>query len=297
MNFTQGIIIKGIGGFYYVMNSEGTVFETRACGRFRKEKTVPVVGDRVRLNESCDSVTEILPRTCSFIRPPVANIEQMIVVISTVLPQVDLRLADAMLFYFETKGADSVICINKADIADAEDIERVKKIYESACYKVIVASAEENRGTDELRDVLKNKISAFSGNSGVGKSSLLSMVCGRKLETGELSRKTQRGRHTTRHVELIPLDFGGFVLDTPGFGRFDLPLMTTDNVKNYFREFKPFEGQCRFAGCMHTSEPGCAVLDALEKGIISESRMESYKSFMNELRGVKEWQLKRKGSV
>ena len=151
------------------MNSEGTVFETRACGRFRKEKTVPVVGDRVRLNESCDSVTEILPRTCSFIRPPVANIEQMIVVISTVSPQVDLRLADAMLFYFETKGADSVICINKSDIADAEDIERVKKIYESACYKVIVASAEENRGTDELRDVLKNKISAFSGNSGVGK--------------------------------------------------------------------------------------------------------------------------------
>ena len=231
------------------MNSEGTVFETRACGRFRKEKTVPVVGDRVRLNESCDSVTEILPRTCSFIRPPVANIEQMIVVISTVSPQVDLRLADAMLFYFETKGADSVICINKADIADAEDIERVKK----------------------------------GGAQG---------AAGKEAQTAPQER-----RHTTRHVELIPLDFGGFVLDTPGFGRFDLPLMTTDNVKNYFREFKPFEGQCRFAGCMHTSEPGCAVLDALEKGIISESRMESYKSFMNELRGVKEWQLKRKGSV
>lgn len=250
------------------------------------------------LNDSCDSVTEILPRTCSFIRPPVANMQQMIVVISVSSPRVDLRLTDAMLFYFETKGTDSVICINKADIADEDEIDRLKKIYESACYKVLVTSAEKNRGTEELKEVLKNKISAFSGNSGVGKSSLLNLVCDSELETGELSRKTQRGRHTTRHVELIPLSFGGFVLDTPGFGRFDLPVMTPDNVRNYFRELKPFEGRCRFAGCTHTAEPGCAAFKALKKGIISESRMESYKSFMNELRNVKEWQLKTKrGSI
>lgn len=289
----EGIIIKGIGGFYYVRSEDGTIFETRACGRFRKEKVTPLVGDRVRLDESLGSVVEISERSCEFVRPPVSNITQMIVVFSTVSPKVDLRLVDTMLLYIESKGIKGAVCINKSDLDDAGNIEKIRRIYVSAGYPVIVTSAESGIGGEALRELLKDNISAFAGNSGVGKSSLLNLIDSDfSLQTGNVSEKIQRGKHTTRHVELLPLSFGGYVLDTPGFGKIDLPQLQPRQLEDYFKEFEPYKGNCKFTGCSHTKEKGCAVIDALEKGIISSSRHESYKEFYEKLREIKPWERK-----
>ncbi len=288
----EGTIIKGIGGFYYVRSADGAVFETRACGRFRKEKITPLVGDRVKLDESLGSVIEIFERSCEFVRPPVSNITQMIVVFSTVSPKVDLRLVDTMLLYIEAKGIKGAVCINKSDLDDAENIENIKKIYESAGYPVIVTSAEKGLGGEALAKLLKDNISAFAGNSGVGKSSLLNLIdSGFSLQTGGVSEKIQRGKHTTRHVELLPLSFGGYVLDTPGFGKIDLPIMEAKYLEDFFREFKEYKNECKFSGCSHTKEKGCAVKEALEKGKISASRYESYTEFYERLKEFKPWNI------
>ena len=290
---TVGTIIKGIGGFYYVKTDDNSVYETHACGRFRKEKIIPLVGDRVYLTQKLDSICEILPRKSEFIRPPVANIDNMVVVMSASFPEANLRLTDTMLFYFESRGTDVVICINKSDSDSDGKAKKLSDIYTSAGYRVIITSAVNKMGKDELESVLKGKITAFAGSSGVGKSSLLNLVCKEyNLETGTLSSKTERGRHTTRHVELLELPFGGYVLDTPGFGKIDLPKITADATADYFREFKKYEGMCRFTGCTHTSERDCAVLEAAEKGEIQPSRMESYLAFFNELKENKAWQLR-----
>ncbi len=289
----EGIIIKGIGGFYYVRCDDGNILETRGCGRFRKEKITPLVGDRVVLDESLGSVVEILPRSCEFIRPPVSNVTQMIVVFSTVSPKVDLRLVDTMLLYIEEKGIKGAVCINKSDLDDPENIEKIKKIYQSAGYQAIVTSAEKGEGGEALSSLLKDNISAFAGNSGVGKSSLLNLIDGSfSLETGNVSEKIQRGKHTTRHVELLPLSFGGYVLDTPGFGKIDLPVIEAKYLENYFKEFEPYRGQCKFTGCSHTKEKGCAVREALENKEISISRYESYVEFYEKLREIKPWERK-----
>jgi len=284
----KGRIIKGIGGFYYVRCENGEIYETRACGRFRKEKITPLVGDMVELDASLGSVTEILPRSCEFIRPPVSNISQMIVVFSTVSPKVDLRLVDTMLLYIETKGIKGAVCINKSDLDDEENIAKVKDIYEKAGYRAIVTSASLGKGGDELKSLLKDNISAFAGNSGVGKSSLLNIIDSDfDLQTGNISEKIQRGKHTTRHVELLPLSFGGYVLDTPGFGKIDVPEMEAKYLQDYFREFEDFKDGCQFTGCSHTKEKGCAVRAALDEGKISLSRYESYLEFYENLKDYK----------
>lgn len=288
----KGRIIKGIGGFYYVRCEDGKTYETRACGRFRKEKITPLVGDMVSLDESFGFVNEIDERSCSFIRPPVANISQMIVVLCTTSPKVDLKIVDAMLLYIEEKGIKSAVCINKSDLDSEENIAEVKNIYEGAGYKVIVTSAEKGIGADELCEVLKDNITAFAGNSGVGKSSLLNLVDKEyDLETGSISEKIQRGKHTTRHTELMPLKFGGYVLDTPGFGKIDLPKMEARFLQDYFKEFEPYKNECRFQGCSHTKERDCAVKDALESGKISKSRYESYLEFYEKLKENKPWNM------
>ncbi len=291
----EGIIIKGIGGFYYVRCDDGNTLETRGCGRFRKEKITPLVGDRVLLDESLGSVVEILPRTCEFIRPPVSNITQMIVVFSTVSPKVDLRLVDTMLLYIEEKGIKGAVCINKSDLDDHENIEKIKNIYESAGYETIVTSAEKGEGGEALSKLLKDNISAFAGNSGVGKSSLLNLIDGSfSLETGNVSEKIQRGKHTTRHVELLPLSFGGYVLDTPGFGKIDLPIIEAKYLEDYFKEFEPYKEGCKFTGCSHLKEKGCAVREAVENKEISLSRYESYVEFFEKLKAIKPWERKEK---
>ena len=222
----------------------------------------------------------------------------MIVVLSITSPALDLNLADKFLFYIETNNTDAVICINKSDLADNGEVEAVKEIYEKSGYRVIVTSAEKKTGISELKDVLKGKISAFAGNSGVGKSSLLNLIESNfTLSTGEVSKKIMRGKHTTRHVELMELSFGGYVLDTPGFGKINLPQMTAKNVQMYFREFQRFISNCRHHGCMHTKGAAdCAVIKAVSDGLIAPSRYESYLAFCEELKDYKEWQ-NRKGLI
>jgi len=288
----NGIIIKGIGGFYYVRDDSGEVYETRGCGRFRKEKITPLVGDKVLLDESKSSIVEIMERSCSFIRPPVANISQMIVVLTTVSPKVDLKTVDTLLLYIEANGIKGTVCINKSDLDDEENILKTKEIYENAGYKTIVTSAEKGIGGDALKEVLKDNVTAFAGNSGVGKSSLLNLIDSDfSLQTGDVSEKIQRGKHTTRHVELMPLSFGGYVLDTPGFGKVDLPVMESKYLENYFKEFESYKKMCKFTGCSHISEKGCAVREALENGEIMPSRYESYVEFYNKLKDIKAWNM------
>lgn len=291
----NGIIIKGIGGFYYVRTDDGVVHETHAAGRFRKDGMIPLVGDRVELTENLDAISGICARKCSFIRPPVANIDQMIVVLCVNSPKVDLNLADKFLLYIETNNVDAVICINKSDIADKNEIDAIKEIYEKSGYCVIVTSAEKGLGAEDLKVILKGKISAFAGNSGVGKSSLLNLIeKDFALSTGEVSKKILRGKHTTRHVELMELSFGGYVLDTPGFGKINLPLMEAENVQLYFREFQKFIPDCRHRGCMHTKDTeGCAVLKAVNNSKIAQSRYESYLSFCEELKDYRQWKNKK----
>ena len=269
-------------------SDDGEIYETRACGRFRKEGITPLVGDRVILSENRDSVVEILPRSCEFIRPSVANVNQMIVVLSLISPEVDLHLVDTMLFYIETKGIEPVICINKCDLGAGNRYIDVQSIYEKTGYRVIVASAKEGEGKEELAEVLKDKITAFAGNSGVGKSSLLNLIEKEfGLETGEVSKRVERGKHTTRHVELMPLPFGGFVLDTPGFGKIDLPKIEKEEIKYYMREMRDLNDKCSFRGCNHISEKGCAVIGAVNEGRIEKARYESYLSFFEELKNYK----------
>lgn len=288
---TEGIIVKGIGGFYYIKTVDGKIHETRACGRFRKQGITPIVGDRVLITENLDSISEILPRSCEFIRPAVANIDQMIIVISLVSPAVDLRLVDTMLLYAEKKDVESIICINKSDLNAGDGYCEVSRIYKMAGYRVIVASAKDGKGREEIKNVLKDKITALGGNSGVGKSSLLNLIEKEfALKTGEVSQKIERGKHTTRHVELLPLSFGGFVLDTPGFGKIDLLKMEKENIKYYMREMKDLNESCMFGGCNHISEKGCAVLKAVKENKISASRHESYLAFFEELKDYKDWE-------
>ena len=251
------------------------------------------MGDKVELSPERDSITEIYPRSCSFVRPAVSNINQMIVVISTVYPKVDLHFTDTLLFGIETRKIDAAVCINKSDLDEDGSILKAFDIYQKAGYKTIITSAKDGRGKEDLYALLKDRITAFAGNSGVGKSSLLNLIGeDLKLETGDLSAKTEKGRHTTRHTELLPLPCGGYVLDTPGFGKLDLPPMTADEAEKYFREFAPYRESCEFTGCSHTSERGCAVLEAARRGEIAESRMESYIDFYNKLKEYKKWQFK-----
>ena len=267
------------------------IFETRACGRLRKEKIVPMIGDRVALSENCDLVTEILPRKSSFIRPPVANVDQMVIVASPISPQIDLLLVDTLILQNEISGIDTVLCLNKTDLVDESTVEQIADIYKNAGYKTIFASALNNRGGEQLKTVLKGKITAFAGNSGVGKSSILNLL--NKdfgLETGSISR-IERGRHTTRHVELLPLEDDTFVVDTPGFSRLEIPTLCAEDISAYFKDFALYSKDCKFRGCTHIDEPGCAVKIALENGTIGASRYTNYKYFYGKLKDIKKWQL------
>ena len=285
----NGTIIKGIGGFYYVKASDN-VYECKARGVFRKERVTPMIGDRVviEVNGEKGSITEIVPRTSSLIRPPVANIDTIIIVVAAAEPEPSLELIDKMLVNAEISGIKPAICINKTDLRMREDIE---EIYTKAGYEVFTVSAEKNAGTDKLFDYLKGKTTAFAGLSGVGKSSLLSLITDDTLETGEVSEKIRRGRHTTRHVELFEID-GGFVLDTPGFGQLEVEGIKADELQNYFPEMADAGGSCRFRGCAHINEPDCYVKEKLENGEISPSRYDSYKAMYEKLKLVKDWEKK-----
>ncbi|QZY57118.1 ribosome small subunit-dependent GTPase A [Crassaminicella profunda] len=282
----SGIITKGIGGFYYV-KSQDTVYECRARGKFRKQKVTPLVGDRVKISVNKASnqgmVEEIIHRDMEFIRPPVANVNQAIIVFAAKKPDPHLMLLDRFLAMAENEDVDVVVCFNKMDL-DEEYVIKLKNLYSAAGYPVISTSVKLGMGIDGFKEILKDKITVFAGPSGVGKSSLLNATQPNlSLKTGEISEKNKRGKHTTRHVELLELDFGGWVLDTPGFSSLNLDFIEEDELQYLFREFTPLIGKCKFTGCKHVNEPKCAVKDAVEENNISRSRYESYIQLLKEI--------------
>ncbi len=286
----KGTIIKGIGGFYYVKASDN-VYECKARGVFRKKRITPTIGDVVEIETSGEkgSIVDILDRRSYLVRPPVANIDTMLLVVAAAAPEPSLFLIDKMLVNAEINNIHPVLCINKTDLEKRNDI---KKLYENAGYEVFCVSAEKNKGTDKLKKYLSGRTTAFAGLSGVGKSSLLSIITEDTLETGDVSEKIQRGRHTTRHVELFELNNGGFVLDTPGFSSLELNGIKADELWEYFPEMREYNYECRFRGCSHINEPDCVIKNKVESGEIAPTRYESYTQLYKQLKSVKEWEKK-----
>ncbi len=290
----EGLIVKALSGFYYVQTDDGIV-ECRARGKFRKEHMTPLVGDRVQiaLEAGKGTVTEILPRRNSFIRPAVANLDALVVLASCVIPVTEPFLIDRITAIAGNQNVPVILCVNKCDLDDGT---RLVKIYEHAGYRVIRTSAETGEGVEELRAAISGGVVAFTGNSGVGKSSILNCLDPAfHIRVGEVSDKLGRGRHTTRHVELYRLPDGTYVADTPGFSSFDteqMELVLKENLQYAFPDFAPYLGQCQFNDCAHLAEPGCRVLEAVEAGDIEPTRHESYRRLYEKAKEIKMWELK-----
>lgn len=285
----SGIIIKGIGGFYYVLSGEA-LFECKARGIFRKDDISPLPGDMVNFSvidneKRKGSIDEILPRTSRLVRPAVSNVDQVAAVIAVRSPAPDYLLLDKLLVTAEKENINPVICINKIDLDADREYEKTAGLYSKAGYRTIPASSSTGEGFDELKAVLKGRITVFAGQSGVGKSTILNIIMNSMvMKTGILSEKTERGRHTTRHAELVRLDSGGYVVDTPGFSSFELPNMDFKDLQLYYPEFGGIEDKCRFAGCSHVNEPDCSVKAAVLSGFVSEERYKRYIEFYSYLK-------------
>lgn len=275
----EGVISKALSGFYYVTTGD-SVLECKARGRFRLDGTSPLVGDRVQCSVDANGkgrIDMVEPRRNFFIRPAVANIDAMVFVAANTNPVTDPFLVDRVSVIAADAGCQLILCINKTDIDRGDELYR---IFHTAGFTVVRTSAENGDGVDDLRSAITGKICAFTGNSGVGKSSILNrLMPGAAIPTGEVSEKLGRGKHTTRHVELYALGGGTYVADTPGFASFDVEMMnpiSKEQLQYDFIEFEPYIGKCRFNDCAHLKEPGCAVTDALTKGKIMPSRYRSY---------------------
>lgn len=280
----EGQIIKGVGGMYTVLTESGA-YQAKARGRFRKEGITPAIGDRVELElpgegEDYGYILSIRPRKSMLERPPVANIDLLLVVLACKSPEPDLLLADKLLLRAARESIAAVVVINKTDLAPCGELERQ---YRLSGYEVLPVSAETGEGLQALRARMKGHVCAYAGQSGVGKSSLMNALAGRNaLITGSVSR-IERGRHTTRHVELITLDTDTWVADTPGFSLLEADEMDPAQLKNLYAEYAPYEGQCRFLGCNHVNEPGCAIKTAVGEGILSAPRHERYKLLFEQI--------------
>jgi len=289
----QGRIVKALSGFYYVQTPEEEVVQCRARGRFRKDGQSPLVGDMVHFSRQGESgsVEEILPRKNAFLRPAVANLDLLVVFASCVIPVTEPFLIDRICAIAGNQNVPVVICINKCDLKTGEDLE---KIYRNAGYATVCTSAETGEGVEELASLLHGKMCAFTGNSGVGKSSILNRLDAKlNLQVGEVSEKLGRGRHTTRHVELYRLPNGAWVADTPGFSSFDterMDLVLKENLQFAFLDFAPYVGKCQFNDCAHLAEPGCAIRKALEQGAIEPTRYDSYIRLYEKAREYKPWE-------
>ena len=288
-----GRIQKALSGFYYVNTGDGALLTCRARGKFRKSGVSPLVGDRVEctaLGGNEGVIEAVLPRRNAFERPAVANIDQLVIVASEAIPRTEPYLIDRMTAIAALKGCAVLVCVNKCDLADGKAL---CDYYTRAGYRALRVSAVMGEGLDELRAAISGKLNAFTGNSGVGKSSLLNALDPRfALKVGEVSQALGRGRHTTRHVELYRLDGGAEIIDTPGFSSFDaetLSLELKEQLPETFPDFTPYLGQCRFVGCSHTREKGCAVLRAVQDGAIVRGRHESYLRLYDELKDLKAW--------
>ncbi|TGY98310.1 ribosome small subunit-dependent GTPase A [Petralouisia muris] len=291
----QGKIIKGIAGFYYVYTAEAGIFECKAKGIFRKEKIKPLVGDHVEMEaisqeEKTGNIVRILERKNELIRPAVANIDQALVIFSADRPKPNFNLLDRFLVMMEQQQVETVICFNKQDLAEEEELARLRGIYEGCGYEVLVVSAKKEQGIEELLGVLDQKTTTVAGPSGVGKSSIINLLQSKvQMETGDISEKIERGKHTTRHSQLIYIQDQTFIMDTPGFSSIYLTGIEQQNLQTYFREFKKYEPCCRFQGCSHTHEPDCSVKQALEEGVLSPVRYEDYVMFYEELKNVRKY--------
>lgn len=286
----QGKIIKGIAGFYYIYAEDGNVYECKAKGIFRKDNFKPLVGDNVEITvldeeEKEGSVTSILPRRNSLIRPAVANVDQAFLIFAMENPKPNFLLLDRFLIMMKQQEIPAVICFNKKDVGEKEEMEKLYEIYTGCGYRVVLSSTYEGEGMDEIHEILKGKTTVVAGPSGVGKSSITNCMQGEvQMETGEISKKLKRGKHTTRHSQVIPVEKNTFLVDTPGFSSLYLTDMKEEELRDYFPEFVMYEPQCRFQGCMHIHEPGCAVKEALSEGEISQQRYDNYLALYEELK-------------
>ena len=293
--YMQGKIIKGIAGFYYVNVVESGIFECKAKGAFRKDGIKPLVGDDAVIEvldekEMTGNITEILPRKNELIRPAVANIDQALVVFAVTKPKPHYNLLDRFLMMMEKQDVPVIVCFNKVDLAKEKELKLLEKVYENCGHIVRFISVKEEEGIDEIRELIHGKTTVLAGPSGVGKSSLMNLLQPEaQMETGEVSEKIKRGRHTTRHSELICIEKDTYVLDTPGFSSLFIHMFEEDEIKDYFQEFAPYEDECRFQGCSHIHEPDCGVKKALEEGKISKIRYDNYVNIYTELKEKRKW--------
>lgn len=290
---TQGLILKGIGGFYYVDTPDG-VFECKAKGKFRKEKIIPMAGDKVTvtIREDKENTIDIIhERKNKLIRPPVANIDKLLIAVSVAKPYPNPLVIDKMTVLAEKNGITPVIVITKTDLDDCQELFET---YKKTGYNVYQFSSKVHDSCEEIKRELDGCITAFTGNSGVGKSTLINALNSNlELATGEISDKLGRGRHTTRQAEIFRVG-NGLVIDTAGFSSIDFAqdnVILSEDLQHYFKEFSEYIAQCKFTGCAHMGDKGCKICEMVKQGVISESRYESYKTMYNEIKNIKKWQL------
>lgn len=290
-----GKIIKGIAGFYYVHDGISNVYECKAKGVFRNKKMKPLVGDNVEFDildeqEKTGNIVDILKRSNELIRPAVANIDQAMIVFAATDPEPNLNLLDRFLVTMEAQEVPVIICFNKKDLVTEEEAKKLSDIYEAAGYQVLVTNAKGGDGIEQIRSLLKGKTTALAGPSGVGKSSITNQIQPEAaMETGTISEKIKRGKHTTRHSEICFVEEDTFVMDTPGFSSMFVENMKPEELQLYFPEFEPFISECRFLGCAHYGERECGVKDAVTAGKIAESRYENYRLVYEELKNKRRY--------
>lgn len=291
----RGKIIKGIAGFYYVYVEGRGTYECKAKGIFRKDHKKPLVGDDVEadvLDEEAmlGNIREILPRKSALIRPAVANVDQALIIFAIVKPNPNFNLLDRFLIRMERQNLPTIICFNKQDIATEKEKEALRRVYETCGYQVLFISALEKEGLEQVKELLAGKTTTVAGPSGVGKSSLINQLAPKaQMETGDISRKIERGKHTTRHSEIIALGENTYIVDTPGFTSLDISEITKEELGTYYPEFVQYEPYCKFSGCAHISEPSCGVKDAVAEGKISQVRYENYMVLYQELKEIKRY--------
>ena len=291
----QGKIIKGIAGFYYIHAENGQVYECKAKGAFRKQKIKPLVGDMVRIAvldeaEHLGNVEEILPRKNELIRPAVANIDMALVIFAAAKPEPNFNLLDRFLCMMEFQNVPLTICFHKTDLVDEEKIEEYRRIYEPAGYRLMSTCTRTGEGVDAVKALLHGKTTTVAGPSGVGKSSLINALQSDvQMQTGVISDKIDRGKHTTRHSEIVPVMEDSYIMDTPGFSSMDVPGFEKEDLWTCFPEFREYEPYCKFQGCSHINEPDCGVKEALAEGKISSVRYENYKLLYEELKNMRRY--------